>query len=75
MEQMSHNARENGQPTTTNLLQQLDTYKSMGPNGIHTWILRELAKMLSELVSIVYQQSCLTRQVSIVWSLANIIPI
>lgn len=59
----------------SNLLHQLDTYKSTGPEGIHTMVLREWAKALSELVSIIYQQSCLTREVPIDWSLANIIPI
>lgn len=58
-----------------NLLNQLDTQKSMGPDGMYTWVLRELAKVLSELVSIINQQFCLTREVPVDQRLENIVPI
>jgi len=42
------------------LLCHLDTYKSMGPDGIHLRVLRELAEELAKPLSVVYQQSWLT---------------
>jgi len=45
------------------LLCHLDTYRSMGPDGIHPRVLRELAKELAKPLSIIYQQSWLTREV------------
>jgi len=45
------------------LLCHLDTYKSMGPDGIHPRILRELAEELTKPLSIIYQQSWLTGEV------------
>jgi len=42
------------------LLCHLDTYRSMGPDGIHPRVLRELAEELAKALSIIYQQSWLT---------------
>jgi len=39
------------------LLCHLDAYMSMGPNGIHQRVLRELAEELAKPLSITYQQS------------------
>ncbi|KFQ28047.1 hypothetical protein N332_10881, partial [Mesitornis unicolor] len=50
------------------LLHHLDVYKSMGPDGIHPRVLRELAEPLS----IIYQQSWLTGEVPVDWRLANV---
>ncbi|NXU09502.1 PO11 protein, partial [Pardalotus punctatus] len=52
-----------------------DVHKSMGPNGIHPRVMRELADELVKLLSIVYQQSCLTGEVLDDWKLANVMPI
>ncbi|KFV95512.1 hypothetical protein N327_11824, partial [Fulmarus glacialis] len=52
-----------------------DTHKSMGPDGIHPRVLRELAGVLTEPLSILYQQSWLTREVPVDWRLANVRPI
>ena len=49
----------------SDLLHQLDTHKSMGLDGIHPRVLRELAEMLTEPLSIIYQQSWLTREVPV----------
>ncbi|KAK4825828.1 LOW QUALITY PROTEIN: hypothetical protein QYF61_002951 [Mycteria americana] len=48
---------------------------SMGPDGIHPRALRELAEVLTKALSILYQQSWLTREVPVDWKLANMTPI
>ncbi|KAK4826796.1 hypothetical protein QYF61_011604, partial [Mycteria americana] len=53
------------------LLHHSDTHKSMGPNGIHPRVLRELAEMVTKPLSILYQQSWLTGEVPVDWKLAN----
>ncbi|PPJ15913.1 hypothetical protein C5E41_33075, partial [Nocardia nova] len=45
------------------LLRHLDVHKSMGPDGIHPRVLRELAAELAKPPSIIYQQSWLSRHV------------
>ncbi|KFW61677.1 hypothetical protein AS28_01515, partial [Pygoscelis adeliae] len=57
------------------LLHHLDTHKSMGPDGIHPRVLRELAEELAKPLSIIYQQSWLTGEVPDDWRLANVTPI
>ncbi|KAK4819260.1 hypothetical protein QYF61_000471 [Mycteria americana] len=59
----------------SDLLHHLDTHKSMGPDGIHPRVLRELVEVLTKLLSILYQQSWLTGEVPIDWRLANVTPI
>ncbi|XP_009693889.1 PREDICTED: uncharacterized protein LOC104158026, partial [Cariama cristata] len=61
--------------TVSDLLCQLDTQKSMEPSGIHPRVMRELAKELAKPLSIIYQQSWLTGEVSADWSLTNVAPI
>jgi len=41
----------------SNLLHHLDTHKSMGPNGIHPGVLRELPEVLTKPLIVIYQQS------------------
>ncbi|KAK1214166.1 LIN1 transcriptase, partial [Pygoscelis papua] len=53
------------------LLCHLDAHKSMGPDGIHPRVLRELAEELAKPLSIIYQQSWLTGEVPDDWRLAN----
>lgn len=50
-------------------------YLSMGPDGIHPRVLRELAEELAKPFSTIYQQSWLSREVPIDWGLANVMPI
>lgn len=45
---------------------QLDTHKSMGPDGMHPRLTRKLVKELAKPVSITYQQPSLTRKVPVV---------
>jgi len=59
----------------SDLLHYLDTHKSVGPDGIHPRVLRELVEVLTKLLSIIYQQSWLTREVPADWRLANVMPI
>ncbi|KAK4824534.1 hypothetical protein QYF61_016114 [Mycteria americana] len=58
-----------------NLLCQLDTHKSMGPDGIHARVLRELVEELAKPLPIIYHQSWLTREVPDDRRLANATPI
>ncbi|KAK4810837.1 LOW QUALITY PROTEIN: hypothetical protein QYF61_008809 [Mycteria americana] len=71
---------ENGAPIiqgemVSDLLHHLDTHKSMGPDGIHPRVLKELADVLTKPLSIIYQQSWLTGEVPVDWRLANVTPI
>lgn len=44
----------------SDLLHHLDTQMSVGPDGIHARVLRELAEVLTKPLPIIYQQSCST---------------
>ncbi|KAF1478004.1 putative RNA-directed DNA polymerase from transposon X-element, partial [Eudyptula minor novaehollandiae] len=75
------NRGEQGEPpiiqeeAVNDLLCHLDAHKSMGPDGIHPRVLRELAEELAKPLSIIYQQSWLTGEVPDDWRLANVTPI
>ncbi len=53
----------------------MDDYKSMGPDGLHPRVLRELVDVVAKPLSIIFQQSWLTRDVPVDWKLANVMPI
>ncbi|RMC16636.1 hypothetical protein DUI87_06574 [Hirundo rustica rustica] len=78
---LGHGVREQNGPLITQevavreLLKCLDIRKSMGPDGIHPRVMRELADELAEPLSIIYQQSWLTGEVLDNWKLANVTPI
>ena len=55
--------------TVRDLLLQLDYHKSTGPDEIHTRVLRELVEEIAKLLSIIYQRSLLTGEVSEDWRL------
>ncbi|KFO79755.1 RNA-directed DNA polymerase from mobile element jockey, partial [Cuculus canorus] len=57
------------------LLAQLDTHKSMGPERIHPRVLRELVDVLAKPLSIIFQRSWLTGEVPLDWRLADVVPI
>ncbi|KAK4819995.1 hypothetical protein QYF61_017374 [Mycteria americana] len=59
----------------SDLLHHLDTHRSMGLDGIHPRVLRELAEVFTKTLSILYQQSWLTTEVPVDWRLANVMPI
>ncbi|GAB0205527.1 mitochondrial enolase superfamily member 1 [Grus japonensis] len=57
------------------LLLHLDAYKSMGPDGIHPRVLRELADVIARPLSIIFQQSWESGEIPVDWKLANVVPI
>ncbi|NXH96976.1 RTJK polymerase, partial [Pachycephala philippinensis] len=57
------------------LLSHLDVHESMGPDGIHPRVMRELADELAKPLSIIYQQFWLTGEVPDDWKLASVMPI
>ncbi|GAB0209287.1 receptor-type tyrosine-protein phosphatase zeta [Grus japonensis] len=59
----------------SDLLHHLDTHKSMGLDGIHPRVLRELEEVLTKPLPIIYQQFWLTGEVPVDWRLANVMPI
>ncbi|KAK4810093.1 LOW QUALITY PROTEIN: hypothetical protein QYF61_008069 [Mycteria americana] len=59
----------------SDLLYHLDTHRSMGSDGIHPRVLRELVEVLTKHLSILYQQPWLTGEVPVDWRLANVMPI
>ena len=61
--------------TVRDLLLQLDCHMSMEPDEIHPRVLRELAEVIAELLSIIYQHSLLMGEVSEDWRLATVTPI
>ena len=56
--------------TVRELLLHLDCHKSMEPDGLHPWVLRELVGVIAEPLSAIYQRSWLTGQVPEDWRLA-----
>ena len=61
--------------TVRDLLLQLDCHESMAPDEIHPRVLRELAEVIAEPLSIIYQCSLLTGEIPEDWRLANVTPI
>uniref|UniRef100_A0A8D0F5L1 Reverse transcriptase domain-containing protein n=1 Tax=Strix occidentalis caurina TaxID=311401 RepID=A0A8D0F5L1_STROC len=59
----------------SDLLHHTDIHKSMGPDGIHPRVLKELAGVLTKPLSIIYQQSWLAGEVPTDWKSANVTPI
>ncbi|KAJ7404159.1 hypothetical protein WISP_147211 [Willisornis vidua] len=57
--------------TVLNLLLQLDHYHSMGPDGIHPRILKELADVITKSLSMIFEQSWESREG--IWKLANVL--
>ncbi|KAJ7424045.1 hypothetical protein WISP_30588 [Willisornis vidua] len=61
--------------TASDLLKHFDAQKSMGPDGIHPRVMRELAEELAKTLFIIYQQSWLSGEVPDDWKLANVMSI
>jgi len=56
-------------------LSKLDTHKSMGPDGMHPQVLRELADVIAEPLSIIFERSWRTGEVPEDWKKANLTPV
>ncbi|KFP12314.1 hypothetical protein Z169_05524, partial [Egretta garzetta] len=57
------------------LLRKLDTHKSMGPDGMHPRVLKELSDVIAEPLSIIYERSWRTGEVPDDWKIANVTPV
>ncbi|KAJ7424716.1 RNA-directed DNA polymerase from mobile element jockey [Pitangus sulphuratus] len=55
------------------LLLQLDPCKSIGPNGIHPRILKELVGVIAQPLSMIFEQSWESREVPADWKLVEIV--
>ena len=56
-------------------LMKLDVYKSMGPEGIHPRMLREMADAVAEPLSIIFEKSWLLGEAPSDWKKGNMTPI
>jgi len=56
-------------------LSNLEVHKSMGPDGMHPRVLRELADVLAEPLFIIFERSWRTGEVPEDWRIANVTPI
>ncbi|KFP23397.1 RNA-directed DNA polymerase from mobile element jockey, partial [Colius striatus] len=57
------------------LLAKLKAHKSMGPDGMHLRVLRELADVIAKPLSIIFEQSWRTGEVPEDWRKANVTPV
>jgi len=56
-------------------LSNLNTHKSMGPDGMHPRVLRQLADVIAEPLSIIFERSWRTREVPEDWRKASVTPV
>ncbi|KGL75218.1 hypothetical protein N309_13708, partial [Tinamus guttatus] len=56
-------------------LGKLDTHKSMGPDGMHPRVLRELAGVIAEPFSIIFERSWRPGEVPEDWKKAKVTPV
>jgi len=53
----------------------LDTHRSIGPDGMHSQVLRELTNVVAEPLSVIFERSWRTGEVPEDWRKANVTPI
>ncbi|KGL80585.1 hypothetical protein N309_11346, partial [Tinamus guttatus] len=56
-------------------LGKLDTHKSTGPDGMHPRVLRELAGVIAQPLSIIFERSWRVEEVPEDWKKANVTPV
>jgi len=59
--------------TARDQLYQLNIHKSMGPDGVHPRVLKELMDVMAGPLSTIYQRSWESGEVPDDWKLANVI--
>ena len=47
----------------------------MGPDAVHLWVLRELAEVIAELLSVIFERSWKIKAVPEDWRIANVTPV
>ena len=57
------------------LLNDLNPHKSMGPDGLHPKVLRQLSSTIAPMLQLIFQTSVTTGQVPSDWKKANVCPI
>ena len=56
-------------------LEGLDGYKSAGPDDLHPWVLKELARVIAEPLARLFEHSWCSGQIPENWKRANVLPI
>jgi len=57
------------------LLLQLNAHKSMGPDGMHPRVLKELPNVVAGPLFLIFQRFWESGEVPVDWALANVVPI